>query len=60
MRASARRPVSALIRLDLPTFERPAKATSMPIGGGRDAIEMHGFLREKETPARPPSAEIGD
>src|SRR5215471_12637043 len=30
MRASARRPVSALIRLDLPTLERPATAISMP------------------------------
>src|SRR5258708_20849731 len=30
VRASARRPVSALIRLDLPTLERPAKAISMP------------------------------
>ena len=30
VRASAFRPVSALIRLDLPTLERPAKAISMP------------------------------
>src|SRR4051812_5426783 len=30
VRASARRPVSALIRLDLPTLERPAKAISTP------------------------------
>src|SRR6266403_1690790 len=38
MRASARRPVSALIRLDLPTLERPAMATSMPrIGGSAPA-----------------------
>ena len=36
VRASALRPVSALIRLDLPTLERPAKAISMPcIGGSR-------------------------
>src|SRR6202035_1924498 len=34
VRASARRPVSALIRLDLPTLERPANAISgAPIGG---------------------------
>jgi len=60
VRASTFWPVRALISGALPTLERPAKATSMPIGGGRDAIEMLGFLREKETPARPPSAEIGD
>src|SRR5258705_13482660 len=34
VRASARRPVSALIRLDLPTLERPAKAISTPRIGG--------------------------
>src|ERR1044071_5013953 len=39
VRASALRPVSALIRLDLPTFERPAKAISTPRGLGSDSIE---------------------
>src|ERR1700704_5499583 len=34
VRASALRMVSALIRLDLPTLERPAKAISTPSGGG--------------------------
>ena len=34
VRASALRPVSALIRLDLPTLERPAKAISSPRIGG--------------------------
>src|SRR5580704_10065915 len=44
VRASARRPVSALIRLDLPTLERPANAISgAPIGG---------------TESSPPAAEI--
>src|SRR5579859_3121241 len=34
VRASVLRPVSALIRLDLPTLERPANATSgRPVGG---------------------------
>src|SRR5437899_4805240 len=34
VRASALRPASALIRLDLPTLERPAKAISIaPMGG---------------------------
>src|SRR5277367_45957 len=33
-RASALRPVSALMRLDLPTFERPTKAISGSSGGG--------------------------
>src|SRR5215208_4948578 len=35
VRARALRPVRALIRLDLPTFERPASATSIPSAGGR-------------------------
>src|ERR1700732_2840401 len=34
VRASARRPVSALIRLDLPTLERPANAISGALLGG--------------------------
>src|SRR5215212_11812698 len=39
VRASALREVSALIRLDLPTFERPANAISTPcIGGSRSAV----------------------
>jgi hypothetical protein len=38
-RASALRAQSALIRLDLPTLERPAKAISMPRIGGSDAID---------------------
>ena len=37
VRASARREVSALIRLDLPTLERPAKAISRPLIGGSAA-----------------------
>src|SRR5688500_10045725 len=39
VRASALRPVSALIRLDLPTLERPANATSTPAIGGSVSIE---------------------
>src|SRR5258707_13782748 len=39
VRASALRQVSALIRLDLPTLERPAKATSMPAISGRVSLE---------------------
>src|SRR6185436_16637828 len=35
VRASAWRPVSALIRLDLPTLDRPAKAISTPRIAGR-------------------------
>ena len=39
VRASALRPVSALIRLDLPTLERPANAISTPcIGGSRSIV----------------------
>src|SRR5580765_4308721 len=34
VRASALRPVNALIRLDFPTFERPANAISGPRIGG--------------------------
>src|SRR4051812_7626376 len=39
VRASALRPVSALIREDLPTLERPANATSSPAIGGSVSIE---------------------
>src|SRR5262245_5040966 len=39
VRASVLRPVSALTRLDLPTFERPAKAISTRPIGGRFASE---------------------
>src|SRR5882762_1865466 len=39
VRASALRLVSALIRLDLPTLERPAKAISTPSGGGSDSSD---------------------
>src|SRR5215475_992063 len=39
VRASELRPVSALIRLDLPTLERPAKAISMPRIGGSTASD---------------------
>src|SRR5262245_35584495 len=39
VRARTRRPVSALIRLDLPTLERPANATSTPSIGGNEAID---------------------
>src|SRR5262249_32069330 len=39
VRASALRPVRALIRLDLPTFERPAKAISTPRALGSDSSE---------------------
>ncbi len=35
VRASALRPVNALMSEDLPTLERPAKAISSPRGGGR-------------------------
>ena len=35
VRASERRPVSALIALDLPAFERPAKAASAPESAGK-------------------------
>src|SRR4029450_13440428 len=38
VRASARRPVSALMRLDLPTLERPAKAVSILPWGGRPPV----------------------
>src|SRR5437879_981801 len=39
VRARARRPVRALIRLDLPTLERPANAISTPRIGGSAAAE---------------------
>src|SRR5262249_52593616 len=39
VRARLLRPVSALMREDLPTLERPAKATSSPAIGGSVSIE---------------------
>src|ERR1700761_5086052 len=39
VRASALRPVSALMSEDLPTLERPAKAISTPAIGGSVSIE---------------------
>src|SRR5215475_4403031 len=39
VRASALRAVSAVIRLDLPTLERPAKAISTPFIGGSEASD---------------------
>src|ERR1700756_3118871 len=47
VRASARRPVRALIRLDLPTLERPANAISGPAIGGGDEGPLAG---EQPTP----------
>src|SRR5579862_2680774 len=40
VRASALRPVSALMRLDLPTLERPANAISGAAIGGSEASEL--------------------
>src|ERR1700676_1384507 len=40
VRASARRPVSALMSDDLPTLDRPAKAISGPAIGGSDWSEL--------------------
>src|SRR5580692_5974480 len=39
VRANAWRPVNALMRLDLPTLERPAKAISGAVIGGTEASE---------------------
>src|ERR1700742_2310517 len=39
VRARLLRPVSALMREDLPTLERPAKATSMAPIGGKVSVE---------------------
>src|SRR5579864_1312748 len=39
VRASAPRLVSALMRLDLPTLDRPTKATSAPFIAGSEAAE---------------------
>src|SRR5712675_1625446 len=50
VRASALRPVRALIRLDLPTLERPAKATSMPAIGGSVSIEGEA-QKNRQSPA---------
>src|SRR6516164_7113988 len=53
VRASAFWPTNALISDDLPTFERPAKATSMPADGGKDAADplparnRHGLAKRR-------------
>src|SRR5260221_490003 len=39
-RTSALRPVRALTRLDLPALERPTKATSLSVSGGRFSAEV--------------------
>src|SRR4051794_40270197 len=50
VRASALRPVSALMREDLPTLERPANATSSPAIGG--SVSMEGEAQIKcQSPA---------
>src|SRR5262245_7869970 len=59
VRAKAFWPTRALISDDLPTLERPAKAISTPLAGGRDAIELlparnrHGLAKS----SRPASTE---
>src|SRR3954453_11128637 len=50
VRASALRPVSALIRLDLPTLERPANAISMPRMAGNMASELAAAMK-RHSPA---------
>src|SRR5215510_2334113 len=50
VRASALRPVSALIRLDLPTLERPANAISIPRIGGKTASEPAAAVK-RQSPA---------
>src|SRR5215510_4071381 len=50
VRASAFLPVSALIRLDLPTLERPANAISMPRMGGSAAMVLAAAMK-RQSPA---------
>src|SRR5215207_1546347 len=45
VRASALRPVNALRRLDLPTFERPANEISTPCMGGRLSMALAAHLK---------------
>src|SRR3954468_7070427 len=58
VRAKALRPVSAVIRLDLPTLERPAKAISMPRIFGSDSSELaavaksHGCANKRRPASR--------
>src|SRR3954447_23584434 len=51
VRASALRPVSALIRLDLPTLERPANAISRPAIGGSDSADDAAQMK-RQSPAK--------
>src|SRR6185312_14108017 len=61
VRASALRLVSALIRLDLPTLERPANAISTPAAGGSDAYEPAAVAKRHSAAnsLRPPSVSAG-
>src|SRR5688572_30149991 len=60
VRASALRPVSALIRLDLPTLERPAKAISMPRILGSDSSELAAVAKRhsRAKSSRPASSSL--
>ena len=63
VRARARRPVSALRRDDLPTLERPAKATSgspasgMPPGSAAEVTNRHSFANRRR-PASTAAASV--
>src|ERR1700759_3886236 len=61
VRASALRPVSALIRLDLPTLDRPASAISGPVIRGSDAIELAAVVKfhSLANKRRPDSISLG-
>ena len=47
-RASVLRPVSAFTRLDLPTFERPAKAISGAPIPGSDSIDAAPAMKSQD------------
>src|ERR1700674_3792911 len=57
VRASPLRLVSALIRLDLPTLERPAKANSKPFIAGNEAgVAAAAAKRHEPANSRRPAA----
>src|SRR6185437_435078 len=60
VRARFLRPVSALIRLDLPTLERPANAISTPRIGGSDTAEPAAAVNSQSPVNRRRPASISD
>src|ERR1700758_2075675 len=66
VRAKVRRPVSALIKDDLPTLERPAKAISIPLDGSSASNEpaaprnFHSVANKRRPPSNSAAEKSSD